>query len=51
MRRDLKNCSFLILIKLISILFLKTNEIICAVVFSHQSRYKLLLLVVGSISS
>lgn len=31
--------------KLIFILFLKISEIICAVVFSHQSRYKLLLLI------
>lgn len=44
-RRGLKSCSSLTLIKLIFTLFLKINEIICAVVFSHQSRYKLLLLI------
>ena len=46
MRRGLKSCSSLTLIKLIFTLFLKINEMICGVVFSHQSRYKLLLLIV-----
>lgn len=46
MRRGLKSCSSLTLLKLIFTLFIKINEMICAVVFSHQSRYKLLLLIV-----
>jgi len=37
--------------KLIFTLFLKINEIVCAVVFSHQSRYKLLLLIVKDCGS
>lgn len=38
MRRGLKSCSSLTLMKLIFTHFLKINEIICVVIFSHQSR-------------
>lgn len=45
-RRGLKRCSSLTLMKLIFTPFLKINEIICVVVFSHQSRQELLLSIV-----
>lgn len=38
MRRGLKSCSSLTLMKLIFTPFLEINEVICVVVFSHQSR-------------
>lgn len=46
MRRGSKRCSSLTPMKLIFTPFNKINEILCGGVFFHQSRYKLLLLIV-----